>query len=87
MAQAITYRTGECASKLRTVIVDDVRRSTVLLPAGRMDVMVAKLLHGTTCAHEFWAEELGLEGDDFAVPAGQVVQTREMNIAVKVRHK
>lgn len=89
MATAITYQSGPRKSDLRTVIVDDVRQTVVLLPAGRMDVVVAKLLHGSACRHEFWAEALGTDpgSDDFAVEAGQVVQTREMTIAVKARHK
>jgi hypothetical protein len=88
MAQAITYKTGTSRSALRTVIVDDVRESVVLLPAGRLDVVHAKLLHGTSCRHAWWAEVLGTDpdSDDFIVPAEQIVQRREMNIAVKARH-
>jgi hypothetical protein len=90
-ATAITYRTGESRSKLRTVLLSDVRDSVVLLPAGRMDVMVGKLLHGSgSCAHKFWAEVLGTDpdSDGFAVPAAQVVRRREVAIAVRVkRHK
>jgi hypothetical protein len=84
---ALTYRTGTSASALRTVLVDDVHETVVLLPAGRLDVVVGKLLHGTTCRHELWAEQLGTDPDDntFAVPAEQVVQQRTMNVAVKTK--
>jgi hypothetical protein len=89
MATAITYQSGPKARDLRTVIVEDVRRSVVLLPTGRLDIVQAKLLHGTACRHEFWAEVLGTDpsSDDFVVEATQVRQVREMNIAVKARHK
>lgn len=74
-ATRVTYRTGESASKLRTVIVTGGRRSVVLLPSGRLDILQAKALHGMACAHRFWADELGLdpESDDFVVPLTQVV--------------
>jgi hypothetical protein len=85
VATALTYRTGDAASKLRTVIVDGERTQVVLLPAGRLEVMTAKLLHGTSCAHRFWDEVLGTEGDDFAIPTAQIVQKREIKIAVKAR--
>lgn len=79
MATAITYKTGESASKLRTVLVDDARKSIVLLPAGRLEVMVGKQLHGQrACRHEFWDEVLGTDGDDFAVLMEQVTQVREV---------
>jgi hypothetical protein len=88
MTTAITYQSGPRKSDLRTVVVDDVRTSTVLLPTGRMDVVVAKLLHGTACRHKFWDEILGTSGDDFVVEASQVVFERDMQVAVKVRrHK
>ena len=88
MATAITYSTTGRKSDLRTVIVEDAHSSVVLLPTGRMDVVMAKLLHGTACRHSFWDEVLGTSGDDFVVPAEQVVAQREMQIAVKVRkHK
>jgi hypothetical protein len=81
-ATAITYRTGDAASKLRTVVVRDARRSVVLLPSGRLEIIQANLLHGQACAHQFWAEQLGLdpESDDFVVPAEQVVQMSAMNV-------
>jgi hypothetical protein len=47
MATAITYRTGERASALRTVLLDDVHDTVVLMPAGRLDVVVGKQLRGT----------------------------------------
>lgn len=87
MATAITYQSGPRKSDLRTVIVEDVRTTVVLLPTGRMDVMMAKQLHGTACRHAFWDEVLGTSGDDFVVEASQVKQVREMTIAVKARHK
>lgn len=89
MATAITYSTTGNARDLRTVICEDVRNTVVLLPTGSLDIVQAKLLHGTTCRCSWWAEQLGVQdSDDFAVPATQVRQTREMNIAVKVRrHK
>jgi hypothetical protein len=88
MATAITYRTTDCAGKLRTVVLDDVRESVVLLPSGRMEAVLGKLVHGTTCAHAFWDEVLGTSGDDFVVPAAQVVRQRDIVIVAKVkRHK
>lgn len=86
MSTAITYRSGPKARDLRTVIVEDVRRTVVLLPAGRLDVVQAKLLRGTADRCEFWAEVLGTDpaSDDFLVAADQVVAERPMQIAVKV---
>jgi len=86
---AITYRTSERARDLRTVVVEDVQSTVVLLPTGRLDIVMAKLLHGTACRHEFWAAELGTDSDsdDFIIPAQQVVAQRPMQIAVKARHK
>lgn len=87
MATAITYQSGTRKSDLRTVVVDEVRTSVVLLPTGRLDVVMAKLLHGTSCRHDFWAEALGTdpESDDFVVEASQIRAQREMTIAVKVK--
>lgn len=90
MATAITYRTTGRRSDLRTVLVDEVQESVVLLPTGPLDLIVGKLLHGTTCRHEFWAEALGTDpdSDHFAVPAEQVVARREMQVAVRIKkHK
>jgi hypothetical protein len=88
MATALTYRTSDRARDLRTVILDDVRHAVVMLPSGRLDIVLGKLLHGTTCAHAFWNEVLGTSGDDFVIPAAQVVHQRETTVAVKVkRHK
>lgn len=84
---AVTYRTGESARALRTVIVDDVRTTVVLVPSGRLEVLVAKLLHGTACAHSYWDAELGTSGDDFVVPVAQVVAQRPITVAVKATHK
>jgi hypothetical protein len=68
--------------------MDDVRNSVILLPAGSIQVVLGKLLHGASCAHQFWDEALGTSGDDFVVPASQVVQHREMAMAVRVKtHK
>jgi hypothetical protein len=80
VATAITYRTGEAAGKLRTVLCDEVRAMTVLLPAGSLSVITAKLLHGQACRHNWWAEILGTDpsSDDFAVPSEQVVQARDL---------
>lgn len=86
MATAITYRTGTSRSALRTVIVDGAHTVVVVAPE-RLELLTGKLLHGTTCAHSFWDAELGTEGNDFAVPASQVVAQRPMNIAVKAVHK
>jgi len=88
MATAITYQSGPRKNDLRTVLVEDVRSNVVLLPTGRMDVVIAKLLHGTACRHEFWAEALGTDpaSDDFVVQADQIVAQREMTIAVKVKN-
>jgi hypothetical protein len=52
---------------LAAVIVEDVH--TVVLATGGLDLLAAKLLHGTRCACDFWAEGLGISSDDFAVPA------------------
>jgi hypothetical protein len=55
-----------------------------------MEIMTGKLLHGTACRHEFWADALGTDPDDntFAVLAAQAAQTRKMQIAVRVKtHK
>ena len=87
---AITYQSGPRAKDLRTVIVEDIRTSVVLLPTGSLDVVQAKLLHGTACRHEFWAAELGTDpdSDEFAIPASALRQQREIGVAVKVKtHK
>jgi hypothetical protein len=85
MAQAITYQSGPRRNDLRTVVVEDVR--PVVLVSGT-ELVLGKLLHGTTCAHKFWEDELGVTGDDFGVERDKVRQVREMQIAVKVvRHK
>lgn len=83
---AITYRTGASASALRTVIVEGAHPVTLAAPAN-VRLLAGKLVHGTTCRHEFWDEVLGTSGDDFVVPASQVIQVREMPVGVKVRHK
>lgn len=88
-AVAITYQSGPRKSDLRTVLVGAVTRSTVLFPTGALDVVQAKLLHGTACRHEFWAAELGLDpaDDTFMAPADTVRSIREMNVTVKTgRH-
>jgi hypothetical protein len=86
MAVALTYRTGTAMSKLRTVIVDEARTSVVLLPTGRLEILTAKLLCGSTCATDWWNEVLGLTGTDFAIPAAQVVQVREIGAATLGKH-
>ena len=89
MAVAITYESGPKARDLRTVLVEDVHQSTVLLPTGALDVTQAKLLHGTACRCSWWAEQLGTEpeSDDFIVSTAQIVAKREMAVAVKTHHK
>ena len=88
MATALTYKSGPKARDLRTVIVEDVRKSVVLLPAGRLDIVTAKLRCGTASRCDFWAEELGLQdAHDFAVPADQIVAQREMQIAARTKRK
>jgi hypothetical protein len=86
---AITYRTGERRSALRTVVVDEVRESIVLLPSGSLLVLMAKLIHGTSCRHAAWAEWLGADpdSDDFIIPAESVVAKRPIAIAVRATHK
>ena len=86
---AITYQSGAKRSALRTVIVDDVRSSVVLLPQGSMQILTAKLLHGSACRHSWWAQQLGTDpdSDDFAVPAELVVAQRQIQIAVRAHHK
>ena len=86
---ALTYQSGPKARDLRTVICEDVRTSVMLLPTGSLDVITAKLLHGTACRHVWWSEQLGTDPDDdtFIVPAAQVVAQREMNVAVKAHHR
>ena len=86
MATFVTYRTGESRSKLRTVIVGEARTQVVLLPTGRLEVLTAKLLCGTTCRTDWWNEVLGLTGTDFAIPAAQVVKTVERKVAVIAKH-
>ena len=56
------------------------------IPQGSLAVVHAKLLHGTACRCQFWNEVLGTTGDDFVIPAAQVVAQRPMQIAVKARH-
>lgn len=89
MAIAMTYQSGPRRNDLRTVLVENVERQVLILPTGRMDVVEAKLLHGTACRHEFWAERLGTDPDNdtFMIPADAVRQEREMGVAVKARHK
>jgi hypothetical protein len=79
-ALAVTYRTSNRASDLRTVIVTDATRSVVLLPAGRMEILRGTHAHGKSCACAFWAEALDLDiaDDTFAVPSTAVVQTRPL---------
>ena len=79
-ATAITYRTSECAGKLRTVMVEGTRRTIVLLPAGRLEIVTGMLLHGRACRHGWWAEILGTDpsSDDFVVPSTQVTQIRDL---------
>lgn len=86
---AVTYQPGPRKGDLRTVVAEDVRQATVLLPTGSLDVLMAKLLHGTSCRHSWWADQLGADpsSDDFVIPAEAVVQTREITVAVKVTHK
>ena len=60
---------------------DDVRSSVIVLPTGRMDVMLAKLLLGSTCDHKVWDDKPGTEGDDLVMPAEPVMAQREMTIA------
>jgi hypothetical protein len=89
MAVALTYQSGPRASDLRTVICEDVRNSVVLLPEGRLDIVVAKLLCGTASRCDFWAAELELQdAHDFAVPADKIRARREMAVGAIVKtHK
>lgn len=87
VATAVTYHTGTSARALRTVLLSDVRESVVLLPVGSLDVLIGKMLHGATCAHALWDEALGTQGDDFVIPAAQVVARRPMAGAVKTRYQ
>lgn len=86
-AQAITYSTAGRKRDLRTVVVEDVRTSVVLLPTVRQEIMTGRLLDGTSSRHDWWAEILGLPADsyDFAVAADQVVAQHPIQIAVKVK--
>jgi hypothetical protein len=84
MATAITYRTGESAGKLRTVVVEDVRHVKLISGSG-MDILTGKLLHGTRCGHEFWDQELGTSGDDFAVPATTTVKGSDIKAGQVVK--
>ena len=86
---AITYQSGPRARDLRTVICEDVRTAMVLLPTGRLEIVQAKLLCGTSSRCDFWAAELGLQdAHDFACPADKIRAQREMKIGAKVvRHK
>jgi hypothetical protein len=84
MAQAITYRTGQNASKLRTVIVDQAK-TIVLVASGGLEIMTGNALCGTSSRCEFWTEELGADYHDFAIPVSQVHDIRDIKIAVKVK--
>lgn len=86
-AVAVTYQSGPRAKDLRTVIVEDVRTSVVLLPTGSLDVVRAKLLCGSQCATEFWHDQLGTSGDTFIVSADQVVAQREIRVSTIAKHK
>jgi hypothetical protein len=85
MTQMVTYQSGPRKSDLRSVLVDEVRQTTLLLPTGSLDVVQAKLLHGRACRHEWWAEQLGTDpaSDDFVAPAEVIRSIREMNVTVK----
>jgi hypothetical protein len=86
---AITYQSGPRARDLRTVLVDEVRQTTLLLPTGSLDVVQAKLLHGRACRHEWWAEQIGTDpaSDDFVAPAEVVRAIRTLNVTIKTgRH-
>jgi hypothetical protein len=89
MPTAITYQSGPHKRDLRTVICSDVRESVVLLPSGRLDVMVGKLLEGTASRHVWWAEILGTDTDDheFICPTDQVVARREISVAAIVKSR
>jgi hypothetical protein len=86
---ALTYQSGPRRNDLRTVVLEDVTSSVMLLPTGSLDVVVGKLLHGTTCRHPQWAEWLGTDpaSDTFMIPASAVRQQREIQVAVKAHHK
>ena len=89
MATAITDSTTGRRSDLRTIVVEteSVQSTVVLLPAGRLDVVVAKMLCGTTSRCDFWTQELGLsDPHSFAVPQSSVVQIRQMKIATVVKN-
>lgn len=86
MTEAITYRSGSKARDLRTVIVRDVRSTVLLLPSGSLDVITAKLLCGSSCATDFWHQQLGTSGDDFIVHAAQVVARRPITVATIAKH-
>jgi hypothetical protein len=89
MAEAITYQSGLRKSDLRTVLVTEVNQSVVLLPAGSLRVLTAKLLEGTTSRHDFWAEILGTDPADhtFICPADRVVAQREITVAAIVKSR
>jgi len=89
MATFVTYRTGQAAGKLRTVVVDEVRTQVVLLPTGRLPLVTGKQLCGTTCATPDWAEWLGTDPSDdtFSVAASQVIQVKEIKIATIASHR
>ena len=89
MATGITYSTTGRKRDLRTVIVNEVRSTVVLLPTGSLDVVVAKLLEGTASRHQFWAEELGTDPADhtFIVPADQIIARREIIVSAIFKHR
>jgi hypothetical protein len=86
---AITYSTTGKRRDLRTVVVTGAREITVLAADGPIEVLTATVLHGTKCAHEWWAGQLGTDPDsnDFAVPIAQVVAIREMAVAGKPKFR
>jgi hypothetical protein len=82
MAQAVTYRTGEAASKLRTVLVDDLREVTLL--AAGLKITTGHALCGLTTRCDFWTDELEADYHGFAVPSSQITQIRQIG-PVKAR--
>jgi hypothetical protein len=88
VATMVTYSTDGKRSHLRSVVVEDLHRSVVLLPAGSLSILQGKHQHGTACACKVWAQELVLDVTDttFAVPVEAIVQTRTItNVKISKR--
>jgi len=86
---AITYRTSERRNDLRTVLVEDVHSTAVLLPTRSTRCGDSQVAARHDLPLFLAAEVLGTDpsSDDSAVPTAQVVAQHPIQIAVKARSK